>query len=428
MRPDPPGAGLTLPLVGPTVREAERVGQFRLGSSVGRMSADERAALLWTPELLGYDFGPGHPMSPLRLRLTMALIEAFGLLDAVDVIAPEPADDELLGLVHDQEYIDHIRAEDAGGPSYPWGIGGTDNPVFAHMHEASARIVGGTVAAVRSVWRGERKRAVNPAGGMHHAMARAAAGFCIYNDVAIGIAAALEEGAERVLYVDVDAHHGDGVERAFWEDDRVLTVSIHQNGQSLFPGTGYPQDIGGPSARGSAVNVPLLPRTSDGAWLRAIEAIVEPLAQEWQPELIVSQHGADAHGRDPITDMDISIDAQRAAALMIGDLADRYAGGRWVATGGGGYDLVSTVPRAWTHLVAVVAGRPIEPDTPTPAAWQELVTDLLGRPGPDTMTEARPATFRPWEQGFDPDDPVDRAILATRRAVFPEHGIDPLVR
>ncbi|WP_420113391.1 acetoin utilization protein AcuC [Pseudactinotalea sp.] len=392
------------------------------------MSADERAALLWTPELLGYDFGPGHPMSPLRLRLTIELIEAFGLLEAVAVCAPEPADDELLRLVHEQEYIDHVRAEDAGGPPYAWGIGGTDNPVFTDMHEASARIVGGTVEAVRSVWRGERKRAVNPAGGMHHAMARAAAGFCIYNDVAVGIADALAEGAERVLYVDVDAHHGDGVERAFWDDERVLTVSIHQSGQSLFPGTGYPQDIGGPSARGSAVNVPLPPRTSDAAWLRVIEAIVEPLAQEWRPQLIVSQHGADAHGRDPITDLDISIDAQRAAALMIEGLAERYADGRWVATGGGGYDLVSTVPRAWTHLVAVVAGRPIDPEDATPPAWRALVQRLLGRDGPASMTEGRPGTFRSWEQGYDPDDPVDRAILATRRAVFPEHGIDPLVR
>lgn len=392
------------------------------------MSAEDRAALLWTPELLDYDFGAGHPMSPLRLRLTMELIEAFGLLEDLDVIAPEPAGDELLRLVHEQEYIDQVRAEDAGGPPYPWGIGGTDNPVFAHMHEASARIVGGTVAAVRSVWRGERKRAVNPAGGMHHAMARAAAGFCIYNDLAVGIAAALAEGAERVLYVDVDAHHGDGVERAFWDDDRVLTVSIHQTGQSLFPGTGYPQDVGGPGARGSAVNIALPPRTSDAPWLRAIEAIVEPLVQEWQPQLIVSQHGADAHGRDPITDLDISIDAQRAAALMIGDLAERCANGRWVATGGGGYDLVSTVPRAWTHLVAVVAGRPIDPLTATPQAWQDGVHQLLGRAGPETMTEGRSATFRPWEQGYDPDDPIDRAILATRRAVFPERGIDPLVR
>jgi len=392
------------------------------------MAADERAMLLWTPELLSYDFGPGHPMSPLRLRLTMELVWALGLRDRLDVVAPEPVDDATLRLVHEQEYIDHVRAEDAGDPPSRWGLGGPDNPVFARMHEASARIVGGTVAATRAVWRGETTRAVNPAGGMHHAMPHSASGFCIYNDVAVGIADALAEGAERILYVDVDAHHGDGVERAFWDDPRVLTISIHQTGQSIFPGTGYPQDVGGPRARGFAVNVALPPRTADAAWLRAIEAIALPLAQEWRPQLVVSQHGADPHGRDPITDLDISVDAQRAAALMVCDLAERFADGRWVATGGGGYDLVSTVPRAWAHLVAVVAGQPIDPGSPTPPAWLEYVHDLLGRGGPATMTEGRPATFRPWEQGFDPEDPVDRAILATRRSVFPEHGLDPLVR
>lgn len=389
------------------------------------MAADARAVLLWSPELLGYDFGPGHPMSPLRLRLTMGLITAFGLLDDLDVVAPEPASDELLRLVHEQAYIDQVRAEDGAGPPYPWGIGDTDNPVFAGMHEASSRVVGGTVAATRAVWRGEAPRAVNPAGGLHHAMPSAASGFCVYNDIAVGIAAVLAEGAERVLYVDVDAHHGDGVERAFWDDPRVLTVSIHQSGRSLFPGTGYPQDAGGPRARGSAANIALPPRTSDAAWLRALDAVVGPLVEEWRPQLVVSQHGADAHHRDPITDLDISVDAQRAAAIMIRGWADEHCEGRWVATGGGGYDVVSTVPRVWTHLAAVVAGRPIDPTTPVPESWLAQVHELLGEDGPAAMTEGRPATFRRWEDGYDPGDPVDRAVLATRRAVFPEHGLDP---
>lgn len=377
--------------------------------------------------MLGYDFGPGHPMSPLRLRLTVEMITAFGLLDELRVQAPEPASEELLGLVHEPEYLEHVRAQDPGGPTLPWGLGGSDNPVFPHMHEASARIVGSTLAAVRAVRGGEAPRAFSLAGGMHHAMPRAAAGFCVYNDVAVAIADALADGAERILYLDIDAHHGDGVERAFWDDPRVLTVSLHQSGSTLFPGTGFPQDVGGPAARGSAVNVPLPPRTSDAAWLRALDAVVAPLVQEWQPELIVSQHGADAHARDPITDLDISVDAQRAAAVMISGWAHEHAGGRWVATGGGGYDLVQTVPRVWTHLAAVVAGRPIAPDAPVPTAWRQLVQRLLGRDGPVLMTEGRPATFRPWESGYDPEDVVDRAVLATRRAVFPEHGIDPFV-
>jgi acetoin utilization protein AcuC len=386
---------------------------------------DQRALLLWTPALLGYDFGHGHPMSPLRLRLTIELIEQLGLLDDLRVVAPEPATDELLRLVHQQDYIDHVRAEDAGDPPSPWGIGGTDNPVFPGMHEASALIVGGTVAAARAVWHGEAPRAVNPAGGLHHAMARSASGFCVYNDVAVGIAALLADGARRVLYLDVDAHHGDGVEQAFWDDDRVLTISVHQSGNSLFPGTGFAQDTGGRSARGLAVNVALPPRTPDAGWLRAIDAVAGPLVEQWRPEIVVSQHGADTHRRDPITDLDISVDGQRAAAQMISDWAERFAGGSWVATGGGGYDLVSTVPRTWAHLVAIVAGRPIDPTAPTPPAWRRAAHELSGRDAPATMTEGQPGTFRSWEQGYDPDDPVDRAVLATRRAVFPEHGLDP---
>ncbi len=393
------------------------------------MSApDERALLLWAPELLGYDFGPGHPMSPLRMRLTMSLAEAMGVVDQLRVRGPEMADDALLRLVHDQDYIDHVRAGDDGGPTHPYGLGGTDNPVFAHMHEVTALVVGGTVAAARAVWGGEAPRAANLSGGLHHAMARAASGFCVYNDVAVAIAALLADGATRVLYIDVDAHHGDGVERAFWDDDRVLTVSVHQNGQSLFPGTGFPQDVGGPRARGYAVNVALPPGTSDPTWLRAIDAVVDPLVREFRPEIIVSQHGADAHGRDPITDLDISIDAQRTAALMVAEWAREHAGGRWVATGGGGYDLISTVPRVWTHLLAVVAGHPVDPRTATPSQWREEVRELVGRDGPTEMTEGRDGGFRPWSEGFDPDDPVDRAVLATRRAVFPDHGIDPMVQ
>lgn len=393
------------------------------------MSEDARRALMvWSPELLRYDFGPGHPMSPLRLRLTHGLVEALGLLDDVDVLAPPVAADELLELVHDGEYVEQVRAGPARADERGrWGLGPPDNPPFEGMHEAAARIVGGTEAAMQAVWRGERRRAVNVAGGMHHAMPASAAGFCVYNDVAVGIASMLRSGARRVLYLDVDAHHGDGVERAFWDDPRVLTISVHQHGSTLFPGTGYPQDVGGGAGAGFAVNVALPPRTADAAWLRAIDAVAGPLARQWRPEVVVSQHGADAHGRDPLTDLDISVDAQRAAALWVADLAEEVAQGRWVATGGGGYDLVETVPRAWAHVVAAVAGRPVVVDAPTPRAWRDQVRDLVGREAPTTMGEGRPTGFRPWSQGYDPDDAVDRAVLGARRATFPDHGLDPLL-
>ena len=179
----------------------------------------------------------------------------------------------------------------------------------------------------------------------------AASGFCVYNDAAVAIAWALAAGAERVAYVDVDVHHGDGVEAAFWDDPRVLTISLHESGRYLFPGTGSPNDVGGPGAEGRAVNVALPPGTGDDGWLRAFHAVVPPLLERFDPQLLVTQHGCDSHALDPLAHLELSVDGQRATYAALHDLAHRYAGGRWVALGGGGYALVQVVPRAWAHLV-----------------------------------------------------------------------------
>lgn len=387
-------------------------------------------AIVWSPELLAYDFGPSHPMAPVRLDLTHRLLEAFGVLSlpGVETLAAPVATDEELALAHEPEYVGAVRrAQDEGVTDDVRGLGTEDNPVFGAVHTASARIVGSTLAAARAVWHGDASRALSLAGGMHHAMAARASGFCVYNDVAVSIAWLLAAGARRVAYVDLDAHHGDGVERRFWDDDRVLTISVHQHPGSLFPGTGYAQDVGGANARGTAVNVPLMPGTGDGAWLRVIDAVVVPLVEEFRPDVIVSQHGCDCHGTDPLADLDISVDAQRAAVLVVEQLAEAHAGGRWLATGGGGYEVVGVVPRAWTHLAAVLAGRPIDPHAAVPAAWVEHVRSLAPVDPPTVMTDGRPGTFRPFRDGITPEDAADRAILATRNAVFPWHGMDPLM-
>lgn len=385
-----------------------------------------RVHLSWSPRLGAYDFGPGHPMNPVRLRLTMALVSALGLLDSGDVVVVEPevADDGLLGLVHTPEYIAAVRATEEGYVDPRRGLGTSDDPVFPHMHEASARVVGATVAAARAVWTGTAAHGVSIAGGLHHAMPDHASGFCVYNDVAVAIRWLLRHGAHRVAYIDVDAHHGDGVEHVFADDPRVLTISVHQSGTSLFPGTGFPTDIGVGEARGTAVNVGLPPGTGDAGWLRAIDSVVRPLVAEFSPEVVVSQHGCDAHVRDPLTQLRVSLDAQRAAALEIATLARRHAQGRWVATGGGGYAVADVVPRAWAHLVAIVAGRPVDPATPVPEAWAEAVV-AAGFEPPATMSDGAAATFAPWHTGYDPGSAVDRAILATRAATFPWHGLDP---
>ncbi|WP_022917149.1 acetoin utilization protein AcuC [Ruania albidiflava] len=387
--------------------------------------------LPWSENLLGYDFGVGHPMAPVRLRLTLELLTALGLLDdpAVHLVDAPVADDAALTTVHEAAYVRAVRAASTGTPDRTRGLGTDDDPIFPGMHEASARIVGATLAGARAVWPGGPggpAHAVSLAGGMHHAMPSRAAGFCVYNDLAAAIAWLLANGCERVLYLDVDAHHGDGVERIFWNDPRVVTLSVHQSGQSLFPGTGFPQDIGSADARGSAINVPLPAGTSDRGWLRAIEAVAGPVVRAFAPQVLVSQHGCDTHARDPLTGLEVSVDGQRAAAQLIAGWAAEHAGGRWLATGGGGYDLVSTVPRAWSHLVAVSLGRPIDPDTEVPAAWQDLARRLTGAEVPTRMGEGRNVDFRPWLDGYDPADPVDRAIMATRRTAFPHHGLEPM--
>src|SRR6185312_14126020 len=324
--------------------------------------------LSWDERLTGYDFGPGHPLAPVRVELTIALAREFGLLDRPDVTVttPVPAEMNELELVHDAGYIDAVRqAGQDGRPNGRYGLGTPDNPVFAGMHEASALVAGATLAAARAVWHGETLHAVNIAGGLHHAMRRSASGFCVYNDPAIAITWMLAQGAERIAYVDVDVHHGDGVQAAFYNDPRVLTISLHEHPATLFPGTGRPSETGGPDAPGYSVNVALPAGTRDAGWLRAFHAVVPPLLRAFDPQILVSQHGCDTHWRDPLANLALTIDGQRAAHLALHNLAHEITGGRWLVTGGGGYELVHAVPRTWTHLLAEACGHPIDPETPT---------------------------------------------------------------
>ncbi|MCH0541352.1 acetoin utilization protein AcuC [Streptomyces sp. MUM 203J] len=387
-----------------------------------------RALLMWDDAVTGYDFGPSHPMNPVRLALTRGLVRALEVDRAVDVVSANPAGDSTLRLVHRQDYLDAVRAASAhpmaADPAY--GLGTPDDPAFPGMHEVSALIAGLSVAGAEAVWRGEAPRAVNFAGGLHHAMPGAAAGFCVYNDASLAIARLLELGAERVAYLDVDVHHGDGVQAAFWDDPRVLTVSLHEHPRTLFPGTGWPEETGGPGASaGSAVNVALPAGTGDAGWLRAFHAVVPELLADFRPQVLVTQHGADTHFEDPLAHLAVSLDAQRAVQMACRGLADEHVeGGRWVALGGGGYAIVDVVPRSWTHLVAIVGGADVAPETVVPTEWRDEVYARTRMPAPRRMTDGRwPVTWRSWEAGYDPGDRLDQAVLATRRAVFPLRGL-----
>lgn len=386
---------------------------------------------MWDDRCTAYDFGPGHPMHPSRLDLTIRLTRALGLLDHDDVeVHPiEPATDEELLTVHTQDMVDAVRAAslDPAAATGRHGVGTEDTPAFAGMHESSALAVGGTLAACEAVWDGRATHAVSIAGGLHHAMPTTAAGFCVYNDIAVGIQRLLDKGAQRVVYLDLDVHHGDGVERCFWNDPRVMTISLHETGRALFPGTGFPGDTGGPKAPDTAVNVALPPGTGDEGWLRAYRAVVPAVVSAFKPEMIVSQHGCDCHFADPLAHLSVSMEAMATASGWVQDLARSTCQGRWVALGGGGYELVDVVPRAWTHLIGVVTGRPVDPSTPVPREWLDHVLEVYQREAPEQMGDrgGRPIHYGDWADGYQPEDSVDSAIMATRRAVFPGWGLDP---
>ncbi|MBT0767735.1 acetoin utilization protein AcuC [Kineosporia sp. J2-2] len=368
-------------------------------------------------------------MAPIRLELTARLADALGLLDApgVRVVSAEPAPDELLLTVHAADYVEAVRRASTRpvASGLRFGLGTTDVPTFPGMHEAGARICAASREVALAVWAGQAGHGVNFTGGLHHAMPAAASGFCVYNDVGVAIRALLDAGAQRVAYVDVDVHHGDGVEKIFWDDPRVLTVSLHENGRVLFPGTGFPEEIGGPHASGTAVNVALPPGTSDAGWLRAFHSVVPPLLRAFEPEVLVTQQGCDSHVLDPLAHLALSLDAQRASYEALHEFAHEFCDGRWVAFGGGGYEVVDVVPRAWAHLIAIAAHRPVAPGADVPDSWRDYVTARCGRAAPQRMTDGADTGYRAWSTGYDPADAIDRVVLATRKAIFPLHGLDP---
>jgi len=381
-------------------------------------------AVVWDDELLSYDLGGSHPLHPVRLDLTIRLARELGVLDGVQPLAPTPAPDEELLRVHSADYLDAVRAAPSNGEDLGHGLGTPDNPVFDRMHEASALVVGGSLAAARQIADGATRRAVNIAGGLHHAMRDRAAGFCVYNDCAVAISWLLDHGFERIAYVDVDVHHGDGVQAAFYRDPRVLTVSLHQHPLTLWPCTGSPSELGEGDGYGTAVNVALPPGTRDPQWLRAFHAVVPSVLRSFRPQILVTQCGVDTHAEDPLADLALSVDGHRAVYRVLRDLAEELTGGRWLALGGGGYQLFRVVPRSWTHLLATVLDRDVEPRTTLPAGWVSHAARLAGnQPLPTTMSDGVDVAFEPWsgEAGTD----LDAAVLATRRAVFPLLGLDP---
>lgn len=382
-----------------------------------------RTALIWDPELASYDHGDGHPMNPLRLRLTLDLMGTFGLLGEDDVLPPREATEEQLLLVHSAGYIEAVRhAGDWASDFRPtMGLGTDDNPVHPGMHEIAALMCGAAVLGIEQVLSGAWQRTFSIAGGMHHAHRARAAGFSVYNDAAVGIAVARQSRPDlRVLYLDLDAHHGDGVQEMFAGSADVLTISVHESGVHAFPGTGFPGEIGYDAGAGYSVNVPLPQYATDACFELAFDEVVAPLAHAFKPDLIVAQLGADAHHSDPQTDLGLTIPGYRGLVRRTIGLADDLCGGRLAALGGGGYHLVDVVPLAWTWVLAELRG--IELPDEVPEAWRERTRDLIGLDAPRSMGAGD--HFEPPQDSGDLLLKITADSLhATRAAVFPYHGI-----
>ena len=358
----------------------------------------DKPLLVFGPRSLTYDFGPRHPLSPRRFGPGIGLLRAVG---GEPGLTPEPAADDELEWLHASDHIAAVRRFSAD-PSEPpeAGIGPGDDPAFAGMHEAAASVAGGSIRAMEAILRGDAEHAYHPGGGLHHAMRARASGFCIYNDVALAIARARRDGL-RVLYVDLDVHHGDGVQSLHAADPGVLTVSFHESGRSFFPGTGFVDELGEGTAAGTSVNVPLEALTGPDAWLAAVRTLVPSLAAAFGPDVIVSQHGADGHVWDPLAHLSLTTTAMGQAARLVDRVAHRYARGRWLATGGGGYAIYRVVPRVWALTWLAAAHR--EAPRLLPQEWRARWGGDAARWADDPL----PETFDD-EPGLPPERSVSR--------------------
>jgi len=381
-------------------------------------------AFVFDPELARFQLAPDHPFKPVRYELARTLLLAAGALDPAEVVAPAAIGDDDLRTVHDERYVAVVRAASAPAtrPSDPelqrHGLATADNPVFDRMHELVRGVVAATVTAVDLVATGRALRAASLAGGLHHALRDRASGFCVYNDLAVAIRRAVDRHGLRVAYVDVDAHHGDGVQWLFYDEPRVLTVSLHESGRYLFPGTGFTYETGNGAGRGTAVNMPLEPFTDDDSFAESFDAVVPRALRRFAPDLIVAQAGADMHHRDPLADLALTLRGMRYAYARLVELADELTGGRLVLTGGGGYDAYRTVPRAWAWAWAALAGR--ELPAAVPPAWREEWGPRLGVELPARFDDEPPEPSPRRDQVASRNRSVAERLMAQLEEIWQE--------
>ena len=321
--------------------------------------------LVYGEELMKHRLSDQHPLQPIRVKLAVDLIRSTDLIEHAHLLPPRPATIHELELVHSPEYVDLVRklSDPVERRRIPpdlidaAGFASADNPISDELHEGTSLVVGATLVAAESVESGAALHAFSPSGGLHHAHRDRASGFCTYDDPAIACRW-LKDRGHRVAYIDVDVHHGDGVEDIFYADPDVLTISLHESGRYLFPGTGFPTDTGVGRGVGAAANLPFMPFTWDEPWLEGFDKVVPALLRRFKPTVLVTQDGCDTHYLDPLAHVAASTRIWPHVGRMFHELAHELCEGRWVALGGGGYAIYEVVPRAWTLFFAEMVERP----------------------------------------------------------------------
>ena len=378
-----------------------------------------QTAFVWDDALASYRFTATHPMNPRRLQLTLELIRRLGLIEADQVVAPRRASDDELLLAHAPELVDAVRRASAG-EVFPgaarFGLGTDDVPIVEGMHDAAAHIVGATLTAAELVMSGRAKRAFNISGGLHHARRAESAGFCVYNDLAVAIRWMQKQHGARVLYIDYDAHHGDGVQWIFYDDPDALTLSFHESGAFLFPGTGFVEETGAGDGVGYSVNMPLDAHTEDDSFEAVFRALVPDVVKAYEPDVIVLQCGCDAHVLDPLTHLRCTTGLFERMTRLVCDVADEHCEGRVVATGGGGYAIYKVVPRAWTLVWAALNG--IDAPDVIPDDYLRMLRLECGELVPSTLRDA-PDAFLPSDRRAAATETNTRTLGSVRRAVLP---------
>ncbi len=341
----------------------------------------KKVGLVFTKDYQNYDFGSRHPLRPLRIMLTYSLFEKLGLLEneRLEIIAPRSCTREELERVHSPNYIEAVKKlsenpDDKSIKPFIYGLGPGDNPIFKGMYDASTLVCGGSLIAAEKVWKDNDFNVVfNPAGGLHHAMQSKASGFCIFNDIGVAIKHLQKlQNNIKIAYLDIDCHHGDGVQWLFYNDPNVLTISFHESGQFLFPGTGNIEERGEGEGEGYAINFPLLPGTNNKMFLKLFKATVSKILEAYEPDILFTQLGVDTHFNDPLTQMGLSIKAYKQIAVEIEKYAEEYCKNKWIAVGGGGY-LMTVVPRAWSLFLAKMLD--IELKNKLPRDWIKEVKE-----------------------------------------------------